>query len=239
MSELLPEDLNYIARNLPKDVRALLQKTPGLYLAGGFIRAMVAGEQVSDIDLWGRDKKELDVMAEMFAAKRQVRCMTTDNAHTILTPNRTPVQFITRWVHNDPVALAESFDYTIAQAVVWHGAEGWDSWCGEYFYPDLAAKRLRYTMPKRNEDAGGSLLRMTKFLNRGYKISPESMGRVIARLTMGLYENFMTRDEQFRGSILIAKLREVDPLTIVDGVESVEDNDNSFKIPGQDDEILR
>lgn len=226
MNELLPEDLNYIVRNLPKDVRRLMEKSPGIYLAGGFIRAMIAGEQVADIDLWGRDKAFLDASAEMFAAKRSVRCITTDNAHTILTPNRTPVQFITRWVHDNPIELAESFDYTIAQAVVWHNGYGWVSWCGEHFYPDLAAKRLRYTCPVRNEDAGGSMLRMTKFLNKGYKISPESMGKVVARLTMGFYDNFMTKDEEMRGRICIAKLREVDPLTIVDGVESVEGNDN-------------
>jgi hypothetical protein len=231
MNELLPEDLNYIVRNLPKDVRALIQKTRGIYLAGGFIRAMVAGEQVADIDLWGASKEELDRQAEMFAAKRGVRCMTTENAHTILTPNRTPVQFITRWVHTSPEALAQSFDYTIAQAVIWFSDYGWTSWCGEHFYPDLAAKRLRYTCPARNEDAGGSMLRMTKFLNKGYKISPESMGKVIARLTMGFRDNYMEYDEEMRGLVAIGKLREVDPLTIVDGVESVEDNDNTFKEP--------
>lgn len=231
MNELLPEDLNYIVRNLPKDVFSLLKKNPNIYLAGGFIRAMVAGEQVADIDLWGADKGVLDATAEMFAAKRGVRCITTDNAHTILTPNRTPVQFITRWVHESPEALAQSFDYTIAQAVVWFGPYGWESWCGENFYPDLAAKRLRYTCPARNEDAGGSMLRMTKFLNKGYKISPESMGKVIARLTMGFRDNFMEYDEEMRGRVAIGKLREVDPLTIVDGVEGVEGvegNDNTF-----------
>jgi hypothetical protein len=234
MSTLLPEDLNYIVRNLPKDVRRLMEKSPGIYLAGGFIRAMIAGEKVADIDLWGRDKAFLDSAAELFAAKREVLCMTTENAHTILTPNRTPVQFITRWVHDDPVSLAESFDYTIAQVVVWYGDNQWNSWCGEHFYPDLAAKRLRYTCPVRNEDAGGSLLRMTKFLSRGYKISPESMGKVIGRLTSGIKrDDFYAQPEEFRSRVLISLLREVDPLLIVDGVEPVEGNDNAP--PKEDD----
>lgn len=225
MNELLPEDLNYIVRNLPKDVRSLLQKDAGVYLAGGFIRAMVAGEKVSDIDLWGADKKHLDIVAELFAGKRQVRCMTTDNAHTILTMGRTPVQFITRWTYDDPVKLAEAFDYSIAQAVVWYRDGIWQSWVGEFFYPDLAAKRLRYLCPVRNEDAGGSLLRMQKFISRGYRISPESMGKVIARLMCGVrIDQFAGQDEEMRALVLIGLLREVDPLTIVDGVESVEGN---------------
>ena len=34
------------------------------------------------------------------------------------------------------------------------------------FYPDLAARRLVYTAPVRDEEAGGSLLRVRKFIER-------------------------------------------------------------------------
>ena len=42
--------------------------------------------------------------------------------------------------------------------------------CNIRFYPDLAARRLVYTSPLRNEDAGGSILRVLKFYQRGYRI---------------------------------------------------------------------
>lgn len=228
---LLDEDLNYIVRNLPRDVRTLMEKQP-IFLAGGYIRSMIAGEPVNDIDLWGGSASELLRQAELFAAKRQVRIIGTDNACTILTLGKTPVQFITRWAYDDPTELAKSFDYSIASAVIWYDSMlgVWMSYCDEYFYPDLAAKRLRYRNPIRNEDAGGSMLRMTKFLNRGYKISPESMGKVMARLFAGFkFDNVDPRNEDWNAKIIISLLREVDPLTLIDGVESVEGNDNEVQ----------
>lgn len=220
---LLPEDLNYIVNRLPTDVRKLIKKG-NIYLAGGFIRSCVANEQVNDIDLWGADAEQLKVTAQLFAGERKVRCMMTDNACTILTNGRTPVQFITRWTYDDPVELAESFDYSIASAVIWYekiGLSGrWKSHCHEHFYADLAAKRLRYLFPVRNEDAGGSMLRMTKFLARGYRIAPESLAGLIARMNAGIkYDDFLTKDEHRQARVYAGLLREVDPLTIVDGCE--------------------
>jgi hypothetical protein len=171
-------------------------------------------------------------MAKLFAGERKVRCMETDNASTILTPNRTPVQFITRWTFDDPVKLAESFDYSIASAVIWfekadaQPTDGsrvygqWKSWCHDTFYADLASKRLRYLFPVRNEDAGGSMLRMTKFLARGYRIAPESLAGLIARMNAGITKHdFLERSEDHQTKVYAGLLREVDPLTIVDGCE--------------------
>lgn len=223
---LLPEDLNYIVNRLPTDVSKLMKKG-NIYLAGGFIRSCIANEQVNDIDLWGADPEQLRVTAQLFAGERGVRCMMTDNACTILTNGRTPVQFITRWTYDDPVKLAESFDYSIASAVIWYEpADGsrvrgqWKSHCHEHFYADLAAKRLRYLFPVRNEDAGGSMLRMTKFLGRGYRIAPESLAGLIARMNAGITKNdFLERSEEHQTRVYAGLLREVDPLTIVDGCE--------------------
>lgn len=226
MSELYPEDIQRIVRSLPKDVVRLLKDNPGrLFLAGGFIRARIAGEQVSDIDLWGADVGQLSQMAELFAAKRSVRAMATDNAYTILTEGRTPVQFITRWTFDSPELCCESFDFTIASAAVWFDG-GFKSYCGERFYRDLASKTLTYCNPVRNEDAGGSIMRVQKFLHKGYHISPGNLAKVIARLAMGVRfiaegtrgESTVEREE-WLGQLLLGLLREVDPLIVVDGVE--------------------
>jgi hypothetical protein len=227
MSELYPEDIQRIVRSLPKDVVKLLKDNPGkLFLAGGFIRARIAGEQVSDIDLWGSDAHSLAQMAELFAAKRSVRAMATDNAYTILTEGRTPVQFITRWTFDRPALCCESFDFTIASAAVWFQEGGFQSYCGERFYRDLASKTLTYCNPVRNEDAGGSIMRVQKFLHKGYHISPGNLAKVIARLAMGVRfiadgTNGTTTEERegWLSQILLGLLREVDPLIVVDGVE--------------------
>lgn len=224
--KLLPEDLNYVVNRLPKDVKKLMRNRP-VFLAGGYIRSLIAGEKVNDVDLWGADKEQLEITAALFAGERKVRMMKTDNACTILTPNRVPVQFITRWTYEDPKVLAESFDFTIASAVIWYDVEEgcWKSYCHDHFYADLAAKRLRYMYPVRNEDAGGSILRMTKFLGRGYRIAPEELAGLVARLNAGIkHSDFLTRDEHWQARVYAGLLREVDPLTIVDGCESMEAN---------------
>lgn len=225
--ELIAEDLNYVVGRLPSDVRSLM-KNKGVFLAGGFIRSCIANEPVNDIDLWGAHWEQLKMQAALLASDRKVRLMETDNACTILTPGRTPVQFITRWTFTDPVELAKSFDYSIASAVVWYEVTGletgqWKSWCHERFYADLAAKRLRYLYPERNEDAGGSMLRMTKFLARGYRIAPESLAGLIARMNSGVKSSdFLDQPEFYQAKIYASLLREVDPLSIVDGCEILE-----------------
>ena len=141
------------------------------------------------------------------------------------------MQFIHRWTFQDPFEVAVSFDFSIAAAAVWYDVDRkvWLSDCDEMFYPDLAAKRLRYLSPVRNEDAGGSFLRMAKFLRRGYKISPESLGKLMARLNQGIkYPDFLAKDEAWQAQVYTGLLREVDPLTIIDGVEAVEGNDGNF-----------
>lgn len=221
MAKLNPQDLQLIVMSLPKDVKKLLENNPArIFLAGGSIRSRVAGEPVSDYDLWGQDKPSLGNFAELFAAKRGVRVMATENAYTILSEGRTPVQFITRWVFQRPEECAESFDFTIASAAVWFEHGLWQSYCHESFYQDLASKRLVYMMPARNEDAGGSLMRVQKFIRRGYSISPGNLAAVIARLTMRISCNsFSACDEEMRGRIILGLLREVDPLIVVDGCE--------------------
>lgn len=219
---LYPEDVQRIVTSLPKDVVKLLKKANGkIFLAGGFIRAKVAGEAPNDIDLWGADKDTLSSEATLLAAQRGVRCMSTRNAHTILAHGRAPVQFIERWLFDDPVFCAESFDFTIASAAIWYEGGEWRSYCHDRFYRDLASKSLVYMNPVRNEDAGGSFMRLQKFISKGYHISPGNLAKVTARLLQGIKygSSFYERDEDWQARVLLSLFREVDPLSIVDGIE--------------------
>ena len=235
MPELLADDLHFIVSRLPRDVQAVVKKEP-LFVAGGFIRATIAGERVADIDILGPSKERLDYCAKSLAVDRHGRVHQTDNAYTVLAPPRIPVQFIHRWLFADAATLIQSFDFTIAQAVVWwepkepEGNREYGVWCslvGDRFYQDLAAKRLVYLCPARNEDAGGSLLRVRKFLKAGYSIQPYAFGKVIARLVMGVKWDAMPQgmpEEEALGKVLTGLLREVDPLVIIDGVDLIDEH---------------
>ena len=129
----------------------------------------------------------------------------------------------------------QSFDFTIARAAIWWASTGtlvdnvaktetpqgvWRSTCDERFYPDLAARRLVYCSPVRIEEAGGSLLRVLKFYQRGYNIPMDSLGAVLARITDSIDFRKIeaggdlepAREEERLAKVITGLLREVDPL---------------------------
>ena len=236
--ELLDNDLRYVVTRLPKDIRELLTEHPGkLFVGGGFIRATIAGEEPSDIDLFGHDAAVLENIAAILKDRREgARLHKSKNAITIITPNRMPVQFITRWTFDTADALVKSFDFTVCQAAVWRTGNkvnsewrsslgGWRSSLGERFYIDLAGRRLVYTNPVCDEEAGGSLLRVLKYVKRGYSIQVTSLGDVVARLAHKVRESPMAYSEEGLGQVFAGLLREVDPLTVVDGFDVVDEHE--------------
>lgn len=225
MDRLTNDDMQRIVGFMPKDVLKLM-KDRGAILGGGYLRARISGETVSDIDLFSETKEVAEISATALAGEREVKVYRTRNAFTVLSQGRIPVQFIHRWTFKDAAALIQSFDFTVAQAAIWWAADHWHSVASGLFYPDLAAKRLRYLRPKRHEDAGGSLLRMQKFLKRGYDISPEDMAAVIARLLNDVHDSdtWANKGEEGRTKVLAGLLRKVDPLTIIDGLEPSDDS---------------
>lgn len=228
METLTETDVKFVTSRLPFDVTALLQRAgPPLFLAGGFIRAMIAREEVNDIDLFGSSRDTLHKAATRLAEKWAGKVHMSANAFTVLAPPRKPAQFITRWLYDDAAALCASFDFTVAQSVIWWTDEGWKSICADGFYPDLAARRLTYTAPARNEDAGGSLLRVRKFLMAGYTIQVKSLAGVVARLSSNVRAKnaLAEKNEGALAQVLEELLREVDPSVVRDAVEPMSDEE--------------
>lgn len=225
MTQLTKQDLQFIVSRLPRDVVSIM-KERAIILGGGFIRATIAGEKPSDIDLFGATKDQLAAAALVLEKNRfGSRLHRSKNAFTLLSGSRMPVQFIHRWLFQTPADCMESFDFTIAQAVIWFTDGVWESCCHDRFYMDLAARRLTYSAPARNEDAGGSLLRVRKFLSRGYNIQAPALAGVLARLCMGVAEFKNAMDEKRTAAILCGLLREVDPLVAIDGVDLVDEHE--------------
>ena len=222
MRELDRKDLYWVLRILPREVSKLMKRSEGrLVLAGGFVRCAVSGEAPSDIDLFSPSKDLAKTWAQELALANRGKLTETDNAITVrCDASKLPVQFIHRWTYDHPEGIVKDFDFTIACAAVWglHGlVDNWHSLCDDAFYSDLAAKRLVYRAPKRAEDAGGSMLRVLKFYQKGYRIPLDSLGAVIARLCSGIDERRLgsvgdPRDEATVARVLTGLLREVDPL---------------------------
>jgi hypothetical protein len=240
MQSLSPSDLNFVLSRCPRDILKLIKDNAGkLFLAGGFIRATIAGEKVSDVDLFGTTHDDLLRIAKDLTLERKGRFFETKNAITVLAPPRFPAQFITRWLFDVPEKLVESFDFTVCQSVIWAEAlppvtemvEGkpvikqkyrFHSFCSDAFYADLAARRLVYTHPIRSEEAGGSLMRVLKFVKKGYNIQAPSLAGTISRLVGHLVEKGLTKkdgsvDEKWAAQVITGLLREVDPLILIDG----------------------
>ncbi len=246
--ELAVNDLNHVVRRLPKDIRALLSKYHGnLFVGGGFIRAVVAGEQPSDIDLFGVSKDLLVAIAKELQGTRggKENCLLhhTKNAVTVISNGRITVQFITRWTYSTLDEVTASFDFTVCQAAIGRGGveknAPWVSQASDRFYQDLAARRLVYTHPIRDEEAGGSLMRSIKYMKRGYTMQIGSLAGVVARLTAKVDQQKLSlQDEPQVKRVLHGLLEEVDPSIVVDGLEVVDDHETPNGEFGLEDAVL-
>lgn len=232
MKTLTYHDLYWCRACLPKALREMmLTWGPRCVVAGGFIRSCITHEPVSDVDVFSQSMEEARFMAEKLAADLKKRLHITPNALTVCC--RPSIQFITRWTYPTPAQHLEAFDFTIARAALWyeHTDNTEPPWlpakkgialrslCDERFYPDLAARRLVYCNPVREEEAGGSMLRVLKYYQRGYRIPLDSLGAIIGRLLKGVEEiNYKKRQTMDRaawaaqmGHVFTGLLREVDP----------------------------
>lgn len=199
MRQLAPDDLNQCVAALPEQLgRAMVEWGGVVYVCGGHIRGTIAHERPSDIDVYTRDDSTAADLLDQLGEDRH----ETDFASTVILGRR-PVQVITRW-HGTPPRLIEAFDFTVCQAAVWYGEDGWTSLASDDFYPDLAARRIRFAHPDAARDpldAGGTLMRLMKYTARGYSASPETVAEVAQSAVMA------------NGGVeaLVGSLRGIDP----------------------------
>jgi hypothetical protein len=223
-------DLQFALRRLPRLLKERMKQSHwagGIFVGGGYLRAVVANEEVSDIDVFVSSKADADKLARELAIanierfrpgaivteaslKREI--YETANAIT-LTKFKPAIQIIHRWVFQAGPDVAQSFDFTVCAAVFWFDGENWCSYVDPTFYEDLAAKRLVYRSPKREEEEpGGSMLRVLKYYQKGYRIPLDSLAKVIDRLMDGVNRDRATNAGVPIANVILGRLREVDPL---------------------------
>lgn len=205
-------DMQQAKRCLPMDLIKIMESADWaqkVFVGGGYLRAIVARESINDIDVFVSSKTEAELLARKLAGRDDI--VTTDNAFTV--KRKTPVQVIHRWVFEKAEDVANSFDFTVCCAVISCKEGVWDSFCDDRFYTDLAAKRLVYRCPVINEDAGGSMIRVLKYYQKGYRTPLSSLAAVIARLVKGIEfrPDRTLSDEQWVAGIIRGLLIEVDP----------------------------
>lgn len=184
--KLTQYDLDRAVKILPETVKSVMRMN-GTIVAGGFLRCVVTRERVKDVDLFSKSPEDsLDSAKTLNAFNTKLgenKIITTKNTYSLKGVEGYFVQFIHRWCHPDPESLLKSFDFTIAKAAMWYDKSiGWTSLVDDEFYPDVAARRLNFKFPERQEDPAGSLLRVLKFVKKGYNIPNESLAGVVARV---------------------------------------------------------
>jgi hypothetical protein len=191
-----------------------------IFVGGGYLRSIVAGEKINDVDVFVSSKETAELLAYKLAREKS-DVYVTDNAFTV--KGKLPIQIIHRWLFDDAEGVVNSFDFTVCAAAFYYAPsgnswkEGWSSYINARFYQDLAAKRLVYQMPERNEDAGGSMLRVLKYYQKGYRIPLDSLGKVMARMVKEIrFDEFPMGQtnaeyESYIAKLLTAMLVEVDP----------------------------
>jgi hypothetical protein len=180
MTQLTEKEVICVLGNLPKEVVEVL-KTLRVYLGGGFIRSVLNDEEPNDIDLFIQEN--IDAKLGVALLRDTYGVYSTDNAITLQKKGCKQVQFITRWNYRDAQEMIESFDFTVAMAGIWYDLVGqvWKSVRHVNYYHDVYNKELVYLQPDREEERAGSLLRMVKFLNKGYSINDKELSKVIGR----------------------------------------------------------
>lgn len=173
----LPEDLvRKVLEALPDGVHVALTGDPTIVLAGGFIRATLADEEVNDVDLFVNRHERAKILIEPFGDP--VKRIQTGNAFT--APDLKPkIQAVFRWQFWSAEQLLRCFDLTISQAAVWFDGHSWRSLASMHFEDDVKAKTLRYTSPERDDDkldVQGTIARAIKFHEKGYSLPKVERG---------------------------------------------------------------
>jgi hypothetical protein len=173
--ELRKRDIDKVVAALPPSVRALLETRP-LFLAGGFVRDVIAGRKPSDIDLFG-PRAELEEAFDHVTWGTAGEVKLAKNTQTWMV-KELPVQFVIGFPAYQPETLLDRFNFTVNKAVIWFerhlwGSGEWRSQCSPDFYADLAARKL---VPcKGLTNPAISLIKMAKHLGDGWTIDTKDL----------------------------------------------------------------
>lgn len=162
-------DVRAIVRALPDWVDDHMWKDRRVCVAGGFARAIIAGETPKDIDMW--TPEDVDIVDTYI--KPQVGdewpAYADKNSWTVRKDEPVPVSFVECFRPATLEDCLRRFDFTVCQAGVCVRNDEWYGVVGKQFYADLAARRL--VIRKEGMDSPmGTLERVVRYAGRGYRL---------------------------------------------------------------------
>lgn len=182
-----------IVDTLPEVVRFMM-KSGNLILAGGYIRDLFLGERPKDIDLFGNIDKIVELTSILHQSPwsgslKWIRASDDKYVHTAFFRDIPfPVQMVAAPIETlTPESLLERFDFTINQVAMNLSDEKLTM--SPRFTQDLISRNLVFndhSSPIRG--FGPTLLRVLKFVRKGFVIDSHSLARIIANLTQTDYD---------------------------------------------------
>ena len=152
----------------------------GVWVAGGAIRAFVAGEPIVDIDL-GVQTRELGQAVHAILTQRGAQLLSQSGASTKFRDEEWGVVDINTVVFvESPTLHISQFDFTITQALVERIGTGY-LYAHADFFADVASKRLRLSAPTNPVD---TFLRLQKYIQRGYTADKETLEAIAEQVML-------------------------------------------------------
>lgn len=186
---LVQDDLRRIVFALPEEIQTMMRKHPTqVTVAGGFIRALVANEEVHDIDVF----VDTESQAKKWADDEDLEYEEKDkHLHLEGEEGEPEIQIIWRYNYKQPVEVPAGFDYTVCKAAIWfdngdkNKKPGFTGTCHKNFYRDIARKMLVYDCD-RDVERIESFPRLLKYITYGYSIEPHSLAELVAKTCISL-----------------------------------------------------
>lgn len=186
---LVGEDLRKVVFALPEEIQKMMRKHPGqVVVAGGFIRALVANEDINDIDVF----IDTETNCKKWADDEDLDYESREKHLYLEGEEGEPeIQIIWRYPFKQPVEIPDSFDYTVCKAAVWFSngdknrPPGFVGTCHKNFYRDIARRMLVYET-NRDTERLESIPRLIKYIAYGYAIEPKSLAEVVSRTVVNL-----------------------------------------------------
>lgn len=188
-SKLLPKDLDACVKALPDSIKRTLQSHPGkLIVAGGFIRSIVRGEPINDIDIFGIDYPgmgslaiSLDTLNSYFYTPnaKSIKVIKDNGPHPA---TEMKVQFITKYEETSAVATLQNFDFTHSMAAFWFENDQWTSVCHNNFYNDVCNSLINFN-PEYVGDRVILMKRFLKFSTKGWQYCIKDFAAILAEVS--------------------------------------------------------
>lgn len=162
-----------IRSKIPKKIIDELESFNGV-IAGGAITSIFTGAKINDIDVYFKNKDDLEKAKEHFKLRNYKLIMDTDNAYTyeiktgIITENKAIMQFIIveELIKENPNDLISNFDFTINMAA--YDVAKDELFIKDDFFNDNIKRKLIF-----NENTLYPIISMhraIKYMHRGYKL---------------------------------------------------------------------